>query len=114
MQVVDASYYIVYRECVNNKVLSYCTKDYIQYPIINHHGKGNEKEYVCITEPLCWIPETNTTLQINYTSLKHNISKIKLQKHSKNIFATLEYRRTLKDIKYKAIKEAIDKFDINI
>ena len=25
--------------------------------------------YICITEFLCWIPETNTTLQINYTSI---------------------------------------------
>ena len=47
-------------------------------------------------------------------SLKHNVSKIQLQKHSKNTLAILEYRRTLKDIKYKAIKETIHKFEINI
>lgn len=47
-------------------------------------------------------------------SLKHNVFKIKLQKHSKYIFAILEYKRTLKYIKYKAIRETIHKFDINI
>ena len=26
--------------------------------------------YICITESLCCTPETNTTLQINYTSIK--------------------------------------------
>ena len=26
--------------------------------------------YICITEPLCCTPETNTTLQINYISIK--------------------------------------------
>ena len=50
-------------------------------------GKESEKEYVCIyictnmhthththkykTELLCCIPETNITLQINYTSMKN-------------------------------------------
>ena len=28
----------------NNKVLLYSTGSYIQYPVINHNGKENEKE----------------------------------------------------------------------
>ena len=37
---------------------------YIQYLVITCNGKESEKEYVyvCITESLCCIPETNTTL----------------------------------------------------
>ena len=42
------------------QVLLHSTGNYIQYPIINHNGK--EYEYICITESLCYIPETNTTL----------------------------------------------------
>ena len=47
-----------------NKVLLYSIGNYIQYPIINHNGKEYEKEYVylCVTESLCCIPETTTTL----------------------------------------------------
>ena len=30
---------LLYIEGINNKVLLYSTKDYIQYPIINHNGK---------------------------------------------------------------------------
>ena len=29
---------------INNKVLLYSTGSYIQYPVINHNGKENEKE----------------------------------------------------------------------
>ena len=44
--------------------------NYIQHSVINHKRKEYEKEYVyiCITESLCCIPETNT-LKINYTSI---------------------------------------------
>ena len=41
-----------------------------QYRIVTYNGKEYEKEYVCITESLCAMLETNTTLQINYTSAK--------------------------------------------
>ena len=29
--------------------------NYMQYPVINHHGKEYEKEYIyiCVTESLC-------------------------------------------------------------
>ena len=30
----------------------------------------NKNLYMCIAESLCCIPETNTTFQINYTSIK--------------------------------------------
>ena len=43
-----------------NKVLLYSTWNYIQYPLTNHNGKEHEKKN--ITEPLCSIEETNTTL----------------------------------------------------
>ena len=51
-------------EGINNKVLLvvYSTMNYIQYPEINHNGKEYEKEYICITEPLCCTAEINTTL----------------------------------------------------
>ena len=46
---------LLYRECINNKVLLYSTGNYIQYPVINHNGKEYEKEciYIGITESLC-------------------------------------------------------------
>ena len=52
--LADANYYI----CINNKVLLYSTGKCIQYPVINHNGK----EYIYITEPLCYTAEINTTL----------------------------------------------------
>lgn len=36
----------------------------------NHNGKEHEKTHTYITESLCCIPETKTTLEINYTSVK--------------------------------------------
>ena len=39
---------VLYIERINNKVLPYSTENYIQYPVINHHGKGYEKECVYI------------------------------------------------------------------
>ena len=46
---------------MNNKVLLYSTGNYIQYPMINHNGKENEKK-IGITESLCCPAEFNTTL----------------------------------------------------
>ena len=58
-------------EWINNKVLLYSTGNYIQYPVINHNGKNmNKNAYICVTESLCCRAEINTTLQINYTSVK--------------------------------------------
>ena len=53
---------LLYREWTNNKVLLYSTGNYIQYPMINHNGKGYLKKnvYICITESLCCTLETNT------------------------------------------------------
>ena len=54
---------------MNNEVLLYSTRNYIQYLVINHNGKEYEKEYIYIyiffiyiTESLHRTPETNTTL----------------------------------------------------
>ena len=41
-------YKLVYIGWINNKALLYSTGNYIQYPVINHHGK--EYEYMCITD----------------------------------------------------------------
>ena len=35
---------LLYIGWINNKVLLYSTGKYIQYPVINHHGKEYEKE----------------------------------------------------------------------
>ena len=49
---------------INNKVLLFSTKNYIQYLAIKFNGKESEKEYTyaCITESLCCTPEASTTL----------------------------------------------------
>ena len=39
---------LFYIEWVNKKVLLYSTGNYIQYPVINHSGKEDEKEYICL------------------------------------------------------------------
>ena len=49
-----------------NKVLLYSTGDHIQYSVINHNNMKKKKIY----ESLCCTAETNTKLQINYTSIK--------------------------------------------
>ena len=67
---------LLYIEWINNKILLYSTWNCIQYTVIKHNGKDYEKEciyiytYIYITESLCYIVEINTTLSINYTSLK--------------------------------------------
>ena len=35
------------REWINNRILLCSTRNYIQYPVINHNGKEYEKEYMC-------------------------------------------------------------------
>ena len=44
-----------YKVRCNNKVLLYSTGNYIQYPMINHNGKGYENVYiyVCIDMYIC-------------------------------------------------------------
>ena len=36
---------LVYIEWINNKVLLYSTRNYIQYSVTSHNGKEYEKEY---------------------------------------------------------------------
>ena len=55
----------------NNKVLLYSTGNYIQFLVITYNGKESEKVYIYIhIYTFCCTPETNTTLKINYTSIK--------------------------------------------
>ena len=44
---------------INNKVLLYSTRNYTQYPVINHNGKEYEKECTYITESFCCVAEIN-------------------------------------------------------
>ena len=37
---------LLYTGWINNKVLLYNTRNYIQYPLINHNGKEYEKECI--------------------------------------------------------------------
>ena len=55
---------LLYIEWINYKVLLYSTGSCIQYPVIIHNQKEYEKEYIyiCITESLSCISETNTIL----------------------------------------------------
>ena len=43
---------LLYTEWINNKVLLYCTENYIQYLMINHNEKEYKYIYICITESL--------------------------------------------------------------
>lgn len=38
---------LLYREWIKNKILLYNIGNYIEYPVINHKGKENEKK-ICI------------------------------------------------------------------
>ena len=44
---------LVYTEWVNSKVLLCSTENCIQYPVINHNGKENEKGSVCVCVCVC-------------------------------------------------------------
>ena len=37
---------LLFVEWINDKILLHSTGNYIQYPMINHNGKENEKEYI--------------------------------------------------------------------
>ena len=70
------------------KIQLYSTGNHIQYPVINHNRKVYEKEYIytyiyiyvyiyiCVAESLCYAAEINTTLQINYTSIKDIFKRV--------------------------------------
>ena len=52
---------------IDNKDLLYSTWNYIQYRVIRCNGKNVKMKMcvyvcVCVTESLCCVPETNTTL----------------------------------------------------
>ena len=80
-------------EGISSKVLLYGTKNYVQYPMINHTGKEylEKNVYVCITESLWCTAVINTTLYINYTSTK-NKNKFKKK--------TIPFKIISKGVKY--------------
>lgn len=39
---------LLYTEWINNKVLLYCTGNYIQYTVINHNEKNYEKDCIYV------------------------------------------------------------------
>ena len=41
---------LLYIEWINGKIFIYSTGNSIHYPVINHNGKENEKEYVYVIE----------------------------------------------------------------
>ena len=55
-------------ELISNKDLLYSTGNYNQHTVMEKNMKKNV--HICITELLCCTAETNTTLQINHTSIK--------------------------------------------
>jgi len=72
---------LLHIEWMNNKVLLWSTGNSIQYPVINHNGKEYEKViciyihtqthiYIYKTGSLCCTAQINTTLEINYISIK--------------------------------------------
>ena len=62
---------LLYIGWINNKVLLYSTRNYIQYPVINHNGKEYEKEYIYI-------------YSVVYISLNHVAVQKKLTQHYKS------------------------------
>ena len=53
---------------------TYKTGNYVQYSVITYIGKEYEKGtyihiYVCIYESLCYTPEINTKLLLNYAPI---------------------------------------------
>ena len=55
---------LLHLEWINNKVLLYSTRNYIQSPGINHNGREYYKKrlYMCKTESLHCIADIDTTL----------------------------------------------------
>ena len=68
---------LLYIKETNNKDLLQSTGNYIQCVVITYSGKESGKVYICmyiyITESLWPTLETNTTLWINYTSIKKKL-----------------------------------------
>ena len=73
-------YTLLYIQQITNKDLLFSTGNSTQYSVMAYVGK-NLKADICIhlTESLCCTYQTNTTLQINYTLIKINLKKLKIQ-----------------------------------
>ena len=65
---------------ITHQVLLQSTGNYIQYPVINHHGKEYGKISMCVTESRGCTAEIKTALSVNSTSTKD----IKEKKKRKN------------------------------
>ena len=52
----------MYKIDLKTKDLIFSTGNYMQCLVITYNGKESEREYLYITEPFCYMPETNTTL----------------------------------------------------
>ena len=61
---------LLHTKWINKEVLSYRTRNYIQYPMISHNGNEYEKKVYICTNELCYSAQLKTTLQINYISVK--------------------------------------------
>ena len=74
---------LLYIEWINNKILLYSTRNYIQYPVVNHNGKDYENKYTHththIYESFYCTAEINTTLWINYTSILKSEERVIFQ-----------------------------------
>ena len=51
------------KQFLYSTIQSLCsTRNYIEYPVINHNGKEYYKVSMCLTESLCCTAEVGTTL----------------------------------------------------
>ena len=71
---------------ITSKDLLYSTGNSTQYSVITYMRKKSVKRMnmcICITDSLCYIPETNTTLYINYIPKFFLIKKNKRSEESR-------------------------------
>ena len=61
--------------------------NYIQYLVINHNGKEDEKE--CVSELFWCKPETNMTWYLNCISIKHFLKRIHMRSCHRLLSPTL-------------------------
>ena len=78
---------------LNNKDILYSTGNYTQYFVITYsllvlpiyiYLKNSFHIHIYTQESFCCIPETNTTLQINYISIEKNMKRTKTRARVKS------------------------------
>ena len=65
---------LLYTEWIHSKVLLHSSRKSIQFTVINHNGKNIFFKcviYMCITKSFCCTAEIDTTLRINYITIKN-------------------------------------------